>query len=64
MQTIFKLLFKKNKKYTKYSDPYIYSRCRKLNEDYSEEQLITMFGLERTEFIKNNPEEWFKTRVH
>ncbi len=36
----------------------IYSKCFKLSEDYTKEQLIKMYGKEKTDFIINNPDEW------
>ena len=36
----------------------MYIKCSKLLEDYSEDQLIRMYGKDKTEFIKANPEDW------
>ncbi|QKX05400.1 hypothetical protein HN014_10895 [Aquimarina sp. TRL1] len=36
----------------------IYTKCGKLLEDYTEEQLLAMYGKEKTAFIKNNPDKW------
>ena len=36
----------------------MYIKCSKLLEDYSEDQLIKMYGKDKTEFIKANPEDW------
>ncbi|MFC5047891.1 hypothetical protein ACFSTE_00595 [Aquimarina hainanensis] len=58
MIAIFKNLFGNQSIASATAYPKIYTRCKKLVEDYTEEQLIRMYGKEKTAFIQNNPEEW------